>query len=126
MADIALVTPDESGVLASAMTATNSGGDAFLCPNDESQYVFTFRNDHSATIDISMVSQLTNKVVPGYGKVSKANQTKTIAANGGLCMFLVSKKEISSYRDNAGKINFTYASHNVALKVVGIKVPLAV
>lgn len=126
MADIALVTPDESGVLASAMTATNSGGDAFVCPNDESQYAIVFRNDHVSAIDVSMVSQLSNKVVPGYGKVSKANQTRTVAANGGICIFLVSKKEISSYRDNAGKINFSYTSHNVALKVVGIKVPLAV
>lgn len=125
MADIALVTPDESGVTAAAMTATNSGGDAFTCPNDESQYVIMFRNDHSSSIDVSMVSELTDQVVAGYGKVSKANQTKTVAANGGICLFRVSKKEISAYLDT-GKINFTYTSHNAALKVVGIKVPLAV
>ncbi|WP_293862464.1 hypothetical protein [uncultured Alsobacter sp.] len=123
MATIPLITPDESGVTAAAMTATATGGDAFSCPNDTGDYVFLFRNDHSAGIDVSMVSQLTNKVVQGVGKVSKANQTKTVAANGGICAFKLSRNEISAYLDNSGLVNFSYASWNAALKVVGMKVP---
>lgn len=123
MAAIPVQTSDEAGLLISGgMTATAAGGDTVACANDGSDYVFVFRNDHSAGVDVVMTGQASGVSVPGYGKMSKANVTKTVAANGGLCIFTIPAKDLGPWLDSSGRVAFTYASHNVALKMLPIKV----
>jgi hypothetical protein len=125
MADITALLPDESGLLAAAgSTATAAGGDAVPVLNDGSAYLIAFRNGHTVAIPVTLVGQAGTQVIPGFGKMTKPNQSITVAANGGWGFFKLDKDELSAYMDANGKLQFTYTSHNVALLMVPIKIVL--
>lgn len=121
MADIAALTADEDGTTAASMAGTATGGDAVPVLQDGNKKLFIFRNDHTAAIDVVLKSQLTNKVIQGFGKLSKADRTKTVPANGGICIFELGA-ELGAYVDGAGKVQFTYTNWNAALKLLAINV----
>lgn len=120
MGDIAAITSDEDGVTGAGFAATATGGDAVVCANDGNKRLFIFRNDHSAAIDVTMVSQFGTKAIQGVGKVTKASKTKTVPANGGYAVFELGPNEIGGYLDNASKVQFTYANWNALLKLLAI------